>query len=464
MDKVAFPPSFLWGVATAAYQVEGSPLVDGASPTNWHEFSHRRRTIRDGTNGDTACDAFHRFREDIGHMVRLGIRAYRFSVGWARVMPEPETVNEKGIDFYQRLVDALLEAGIEPWVTIFHLEEPLWLSRQGGFVRRAGVDHLVSLGRLLFQRLGDRVRNWITVNEPTVYAYGGYVTGDTPPGRRLAFRSAFACAHHLLLGHARLCRAWEEVGRPGMIGLAHHAIWVEPARPTDARDGEAAGLMDDIANRSVLDPLCRGTFPRRALSRLGRWLPGTLEKDLAEMRRPGTYVGINYYARNLYRWSRLMPVVHASEYRRAGSRYSAMWEIYPEGLYRTLMRLKTEYGNPATVVTENGFPLPETAGRDPLDDPERIQYITEHLSALGQAMADGVDCRGYFYWSLLDNFEWNLGLSMRFGLLRTDFRSLERTWRKSASFYRDVIRANGLAGTADPGVSVAGRPPEPTRP
>ena len=443
--KTVFPPTFTWGTATAAYQIEGSPLADGACPTNWHEFTHRPRTVHDGTNGDVACDHYSRYREDIGHMKRLGVGAYRFSVGWGRIMPEPGRINEKGADFYLRLVDALLEAGIEPWITIFHLEEPAWLSRQGGFARRSAVDHLVELGSLLFRRLGDRVRHWITVNEPTIYAYCGYLTGEFPPGRKLALRPMLACSHNLLLAHARLCAAWRDTGRDGMIGLAHHAVWVDPARSGNRRDEEAAALMDDLANRTVLDPLFLGSYPARVLGRLGRLLPRTLEGDLAELRSPGTYVGINYYARNRYRWSLFTPLLHAVEVTASASRRSAMWEIYPEGLFLTLDRLRTEYGNPPSVVTENGFPLPETAGKDPLDDAPRIEYLAEHVRALGRAIAEGADCRGYFHWSLLDNFEWNQGLAMRFGLVRTDFQTQERAWKKSAWWYRDLVKANSLA-------------------
>jgi beta-glucosidase len=444
VENPVFPPSFIWGTATAAYQVEGSPLADGAGPTNWHEFTHRRRTVLDGTNGDTACDHYRRCAEDVAQMRLLGTGAYRFSVGWGRVMPEPGRVNEKGIDFYERLVDSLLLAGITPWVTIFHLEEPVWLSRQGGFTKKSSVDHLEALGRLLFRRLGDRVRNWITINEPTIYAYCGYMTGEFPPGRKLALRPLLACAYHLSLAHARLCAAWQETGRDGMIGLAHHAVWVEPARADNDRDREAAAFMDDMANRTVLDPLLSATYPRRVLSRLGRFLPPGLERDIPALRSPGTYVGINYYARNAYRWSRLTPLLHAVEHRAPESSRSAMWEIFPRGLYLTLKRLQTEYGNPPCVVTENGFPLLDAPGRDPLDDPERIRYIREHVLAMGQAIAEGADCRGYFYWSLMDNFEWNLGLAMRFGLLRTDFQTQARAWKASARWYSRLVTTNAL--------------------
>jgi beta-glucosidase len=444
MKKLTFPSGFTWGTATAAYQVEGSPLADGAGSTTWHEFTHRAGTVLDGTTGDAACDQYNRYRQDIREMRELGVKAYRFSVGWGRIVPEEGTVNERGLAYYERLVDALLEAGIEPWITIFHLEEPSWLARRGGFTRRSAVDHLESLGRILFERMGDRAAGWITINEPTVYSYCGYLTGEFPPGRRFALRQMLACEHHLLLAHARLCAAWQALGRRGWIGLAHHAVWVNPARPDSPRDREAAALMDDLANRSVLDPVLKGTFPERAARRLGRLLPRGFEKDLAALRAPGSFIGINYYARNVYRWSPFVPVMHAVEQALPGRPRSAMWEIYPQGLFLTLERLRAEYGNPPCFITENGYPLPESGGQPLIEDDERIRYLHDHVAAMGRAIEAGADCRGYFHWSLLDNFEWNQGLAMRFGLLRTDFTTQERRWKKSAGWYRDLVRANAI--------------------
>jgi len=450
MERISFPEGFIWGAASAAYQVEGSPLADGAGPTTWHEFSHRRGRIRDATTGDVACDHYHRVEEDVQIMRRLGLMAYRFSPGWARIFPEPGSLNQSGLDFYDRLVDALLDAGIKPWLTIFHMEEPLWLARMGGFVRRQSVDHLVDLGTALFKRLGDRVRNWITINEPTIHAVCGYFLGEFPPGRRFALKSLFHCLHHLLLAHARLCDAWAAVSGEGNIGLAHHSVWVSPADPCRDRDVRAATFMDDVANRTVLDTILRGSYPERVVSRLRLFFPRSIERDLQTMKRSGTFVGINYYTRNVYRWSALVPFSHAVESIAPGSTRSAMWEEFPQGIANSLMRLKDEYGNPPSIITENGFPLPDSPGRDPLDDPERIAYLSDHLAMVAKAIASGADCRGYFHWSLMDNFEWNKGLSMRFGLLRTDFDSQERSWKKSAFWYRDVIGRNWMEA---PGIS-----------
>ncbi len=448
METIPFPPGFLWGAASAAYQVEGSPLADGAGPTTWHQFTHRRGTVQDGTNGDIACDHYRRYREDIEHARRLGLGAYRFSAGWGRIFPEKGRLNQKGLDFYQRLVDSLLEAGIQPWLTIMHLEEPLWLARAGGFARREAVDHLVELGRVLFRALGDRVKGWITVNEPTIHAVCGYFLGEFPPGRRYALRGLFHCLHHLLLGHARLCEAWGAECGKGLIGLAHHSLGTSPADPDRERDEAAARFMDETANRAVLDAIFRGAYPREVLRRLWPFFPREFQRDLPAMKRPGTYVGINYYTRIRYRWSPFVPFSHAVEHVDGSVPRSAMWEICPAGIGTSLMRLKNEYGNPPSLITENGFPLPDSPGVDPLDDSPRIAYLREHLAQVASAVSQGADCRGYFHWSLTDNFEWNKGLAMRFGLLRVDFTTQERTWKASASWYRDVVRRNGIEVSA----------------
>jgi beta-glucosidase len=395
-----------------------------------------------------ACDHYNRVEEDVQIMRRLGLKAYRFSPGWARIFPEPGRLNQRGLDFYDRLVDTLLAAGIQPWLTIFHMEEPLWLARMGGFVKRQSVDHLVDLGTALVQQLGDRVRNWITINEPTIHAVCGYFLGEFPPGRKIALKSLFHCLHHLLLAHARLCDIWGAVIGKGNIGLAHHSVWISPADPGRDRDVQAAAFMDEAANRTVLDTILKGAVPKSVVSRLRRFFPRSLEHDLPGMKRPGTFIGINYYTRNVYRWSPLVPFSHAAQLIPPGSLRSAMWEVFPQGIANSLQRLKDEYGNHPSVITENGFPLPDSPGKDPLDDAERISYLTDHLAMVGKAIASGADCRGYFHWSLMDNFEWNKGLSMRFGLVRTDFRNQERSWKKSAFWYRDLIGRNWLEAPA----------------
>lgn len=451
--KYSFPEGFLWGAATSAYQIEGSPEVDGATPSTWHEFTHRRGRIEDGTNGDIACDHYRRFEEDIRHMHDLGLRAYRFSTGWTRIFPSPGSINRKGLDFYDRLVDLLLEAGISPLLTIFHLEEPLWLARLGGFTKRSSVDHLVELGTTLMRRLGDRVKMWCTINEPSLYSFQGYATAEYPPAHRLDLRGMFHCAHHLLLAHARLCEACSALVPGGVIGLAHYYVDVVPANPARSRDIEAAGFMDDMANGVVLSVLFSGSYPERVLRRMGRFFPRGFDRDAVSIRGPGSYVGINYYRRNRYKYSFFTPFLHATEHIEPSAPHTVMGdEIYPTGIFRALMRLKNEFGNPPCMITENGPPIPDTPGKDPLDDSDRVSYMADHIAQVGRALKEGSDCRGYFLWSLLDNFEWSKGLSMRCGMIHVDFATQRREWKKSAFWYRDMIRQGWLElGTAVPG-------------
>jgi beta-glucosidase len=438
------PGDFLWGAATASYQVEGHPLADGACPSNWHRFAHRRGKVQDGTNGDLASDHYHRWAEDIRHMKEMGLGAYRFSVAWPRVVPEPGRLNPRGLAFYDRLVDGLLEAGVRPFATLFHWDLPAWLEDRGGFVRREALEHLAFYAEAVFRTLGDRVGHWLTINEPMIYAFFGYVFGHYPPGLHWRLRPAFAAAHHLLLGHARLVRLYRSLapaGRnAGRIGIANHLLYLRPLRPGDERDVRAARRAEAVVNRFFLDPLYFGRYPEEALRRVARYLPRGWEQDLPEMREPGDFLGLNYYSGQSYRHAPLAPVLGALEAPTPGARRSAMWEVAPQGLGALLRLLQTEYGNPPVYITENGYPLPERPGADPLEDGERIEYLGAHIGEALQARRQGADLRGFFVWSLLDNFEWHLGNAMRFGLIRVDFASGQRTWRRSASWYRDLIR------------------------
>jgi beta-glucosidase len=442
--RIAFPRGFLWGVATASYQIEGSPLADGASPSIWHEFSHKPGKIKDGTNGDVACDHYRLYAQDVGLIKDLGLGAYRFSASWPRIFPEPGHMNQKGLDFYSRLVDCLLAAGIEPWLTIFHWDEPTWLERLGGFLKREAIDHLVEYGACLVRNLGDRVKNWISVNEPSIFSSLGYLFGYFPPGRKNDLHGMFHSAHHLLLAHARLRTAMKELAPNGRMGIAQAQIWASPKDASRDKDVAAADFMDQALNRFFLDPFFLGSYPACVLSKIGRHLPRGFERDLPDMKGSLDFAGINYYQRVVYRWALLQPYTHAKEHINPSAPRSAMWEIYPPGIYRLLTRMRMEYGNPACYITENGFPLPQQDGRDPLDDPERVAYLGDHIALVGKAIEDGVDCRGYFHWSLMDNFEWAFGHQMRFGLLHTDFRTQERQWRKSAFWYRRLAGNNWI--------------------
>ncbi len=441
MDKIIAPGNFIWGAATASYQIEGSPLADGASPSIWHEFSHRRGKIKYNHNGDTACDHYHRYPEDVKHMKDLGLKAYRFSVSWPRIIPSPGKINPKGLDFYKRLVDELLKKGIEPYITLFHWDAPLWLEETGGFAKREAVDHLVEYGMTLFKGLGDRVKHWITINEPMVFAFLGYYFGSHAPGKKMKIKDTFSVTHHLLLGHSFLVRRFRETVKDGKIGISEAQIWAKPLEPDRPKDIEAADTMDQIINRLYIDPILLGKYPEKVVRLFGRFLPADFEADLKDMQEPMDFVGINYYTSRSYRYSFITPFTHAKEVPTPGAEKSAMWEIFPDGLYYLLIRLKEEYGNPDCYITENGCPLPEEPGRDPHKDEERICYLTDHIRAALKARELGVKLKGYFVWSLLDNFEWQHGYGMRFGLIRVDFETLKRTWRQSARWYRDLIRS-----------------------
>jgi beta-glucosidase len=438
---------FLWGAATASYQIEGFPLADGAGASIWHEFSHRRGKIRNSDTGDVACDHYHRFAEDIEQMQRLGLSAYRFSVAWPRVYPEPGRVNPQGLDFYSRLVDALLARGITPLCTLFHWDTPLWLQRRGGFARRESLEALCAYGRTLFDALGDRVRHWVTINEPIVYAAYGHLLGRHAPGQRLRVRRMFAVAHHLLLGHARLVRMLRQLGRGGSIGIVQYQSWNHPLDPEDPRDVRAAQMADQLVNRFYMDPLLLGGYPPEALRFLACFLPRGYERDLEEMLEPGDFVGLNYYESHSCRHSFWVPFAHVRTVPTPGVPRNVLgWEIDPEGLYRLLRRLREDYGNPRVYVTENGLPLREEPGVDPLEDEARVAYLEEHIRAVQRARREGARVEGYFVWSLMDNFEWAEGYAARFGLLRVDYDTLARSWRRSAHWYRRRI----LQGVAEP--------------
>jgi beta-glucosidase len=475
---------FLWGAATASYQIEGSPLADGAAPSIWHDFAHRRGKIRNGETGDVACDHYRRYREDVAEMGRLGLQAYRFSASWSRVVPEAGRVNPPGLDFYDRLVDSLLGQGIVPFCTLFHWDTPLWLEREGGFVRRHSVDALAHYARVMFDRLGDRVKHWITINEPLVYATHGYLFGSHAPGQHWRIRRMFAAAHHLLLGHCRLVRLLRERFADARSGIAQHQVWTRPLDPDDPRDLRSADLADQVINRFYIDPLFLGRYPGEIMKRFRRFLPPGFEKDLPTMVEPGDFVGLNYYQMQSYRHSPWVPLVGTRQARTPGApRNELGWEIDPEGLYRLLLRLHTEYAAPLVYVTENGYPTVEEGGaragkrRDAgertgtgaggfgartgggeaagapadgpagdLQDPERIAYLESHIRAVARARHDGAAVKGYFLWSLMDNFEWAEGYRARFGLFHVDYATQARSWRASAHWYRERIRAGAPEG------------------
>jgi beta-glucosidase len=450
MPDAAFPEGFLWGAATSAYQVEGSPLADGAGPSNWHRFAHTPGNIHDGDTGDLACDHYRRWPEDVRWLRRMGLNAYRLSVSWSRIQPAGRgRVNPAGLDFYARLVDALLAAGITPMLTLYHWDLPAALDDRGGWTNPDIEGWFGDYAAVLFGALGDRVPLWATINEPWVIVDGGYLHGELAPGHRSAFEAPRA-AHHVLLAHGAAVRAFRAAGTgAGRIGIV---VNLEPKDPASDQpeDLAATARADAQMNRHYLDALFLGRYPDELAEIYGEGWPSFDPADFARIGAPMDFVGVNYYTRGLTAadptawptWSRKVPNPDA-EYT------DLTWEVHPAGLTRTLRWVRDRYTTLPLYVTENGCALPEPstllAGTRRFDDPRRVAYLRDHLRAVRDALAAGVDVRGYFAWSLLDNLEWGHGFSKRFGVLHVDHATQVRTPKSSASFLRALAVTNGRA-------------------
>jgi beta-glucosidase len=442
-DVAAFPGHFLWGAATSAYQIEGSPLADGAGPSIWHAFAHTPGCIADGGTGDIACDHYRRYHDDVALMADLGLTAYRFSINWARVFPEGTgRANPRGLDFYRRLVDALHTRGIAPMATLYHWDLPLALQQRGGWLHRDSAGWFGDYAQAVFRALDDRVDLWATLNEPWVVAVGGYLNGDLAPGHRSPLEAALV-GHNLLRAHATAVQAYRAEGRH-RVGLVANLEPQHPATETEP-DQAAASRRDAFINRWFLDPLYLGAYPEELADIFGAHWPGYTPADLVGLAGTVDFLGVNYYSRGVVRDAPAHAPVRAVCVRQDGNSHSAMgWEVYPAGLAEILLWVKGRYGNPPVIITENGAafddPPPENGA---LEDPQRVDYLRRHLRAARQALDQGVDLRGYFAWSLFDNFEWACGYGKRFGLVHVDFTTQRRTPKQSAHFYSEVIRTRG---------------------
>ncbi len=445
-DAILFPDSFLWGAATSAYQIEGSPLADGAGPSIWHRFSHTPGRTEGDATGDVACDHYRRYPEDVALMRELGLNAYRFSLSWGRILPEGRgAVNSKGIDFYARLVDRLLANGIQPVPTLYHWDLPAALDDVGGWLNPAIVDWFAEYAEIAVRALGDRVSTWTTLNEPWVVVDAGYLHGVHAPGRASVFEAPHA-THHLLLAHAaavRACRSAADV----RIGLV---VNLEPKLPaSDApEDIDACERADQYMNRQYLDPILLGRYPDRMSEIYGGAWPDFPEDDLQSIREPIDFLGVNYYTRGIMQNDSAGLPPRAVKVFPEGRLYMETgWEVHAESLGRTLRWIAERYGPIPLYITENGaaFTDPPPAPGCPIIDPLRIDYLRRHIREAYAAMQDGVDLRGYFVWSLLDNYEWSSGYSKHFGIVAVDPETQARTLKASALFYRDVIRTHGAA-------------------
>ena len=440
-----FPTDFLWGAATAAYQVEGSPLADGAGPSIWHRFSHTPGLVLNGDTGDVACDHYHRYEADIALMRELGLNAYRFSISWSRIFPEGKgRINEKGLDFYRRLVDGLRAAGIQPLITLYHWDLPAALDDRGGWLNRNIAKWFADYATVMFRALDDRQPMWATLNEPWVVTDGGYLHGPLAPGHRNLFETPIA-AHNLLRAHGAAVAAYRAIGK-GKIGIV---VNLEPKYPASDNDEDRQALIraDAYMNRQYLDPIFKGAYPNEFPSMFGEAWPQFPDSDLADIRQPIDFLGINYYKRGITKNSPNTIIERAIRVDNPRAVYTTTdWEVFPQGLTDILMWVRERYGKLPIYITENGaaFYDPPTA-EGKVEDPLRVDYLRQHLLAAREAMRRGVDLRGYCVWSLLDNFEWALGYSKRFGIIHVDFETQKRTVKSSARFYKDVIRTRGAA-------------------
>jgi beta-glucosidase len=445
-EPIEFPGHFLWGTATSAYQVEGSPLADGAGPSIWHRFAHTPGLVHEGATGDVTCDHYRRYAEDVALMRRLGTNAYRFSTSWSRVMPRGRPpVNPAGLDFYERLVDALLAHGVEPMVTLYHWDLPAALDDLGGWLNPDIARWFSDYATVMFRRLDDRVKLWATLNEPWVVTDGGYLHGSLAPGHRNRFEAPIA-SHHLLRAHAEAVKAYRAEGRHA-IGIV---VNLEPKYPAsdDPVDRAATRRADAYMNRQYLDPIVFGRYPEELAEVFGEAWPEWPAEDGALIRQPIDFLGVNYYTRSVTHSDPHGWPVRASAVRQPRATYTETgWEVFAPGLTDTLVWVKARYGNLPIYVTENGaaFFDPPTVPADRLADPLRADYLRQHIAAVHAARESGVDVRGYFVWSLLDNFEWSLGYSKRFGIVHVDFESQIRTPKDSALFYAAVIASRGRA-------------------
>lgn len=442
-DRVRFPDGFLWGAATAAYQIEGAAREDGRGESIWDRFSHTPGKTVNGDTGDVACDHYHRWQEDIAVMRELGLDAYRFSTSWPRILPAGHgAINRAGLDFYNRLVDGLLEAGIDPWITLFHWDLPQALEDRGGWVNRDTIEAFAEYTDVLTRRVGDRVRNWITINEPWVVAHLGYNWGVMAPGRQ-DLKEALQVAHSLLVAHGRaadVVRANVPGSRVGItLNLSH--VYPDSDRQEDL---EAAHTVDGFSNRWFLDPVMKGEYPADMVQLFGGAAPEVDRHDFELITRPTDFLGINSYNPQYAKADAGHPM-GATVVEREGEHTAMGWIVEPQGFEDLLVRVQNDYAPQAIYVTENGaaFEDPQpVAGR--VADPRRTSYIRRHLLAAHRAIAQGTNLKGYFVWSLLDNFEWAFGYSKRFGITRVDYGTQERTIKDSGRFYAGVIEANSV--------------------
>jgi beta-glucosidase len=451
MTNLTFPDNFIWGAATSSYQIEGAWDADGKGESIWDRYTHTPGKIDDSSTGDVACDHYHRYADDVALMRDLNLQAYRFSVGWARILPQGRgQVNQKGLDFYSRLVDELLAANITPFVTLYHWDLPQALQDEGGWLVRDTAAAFAEYADVVSRHLGDRVNHWITHNEPWCTSMVSYVFGEHAPGHQ-NWREALPVSHHVLLSHGWAVPVIRQNCPQAEVGITLNHEWSQPLDDS-APALAAARVYDGFFNRWFLDPLYGRGYPADMVAhyRQRGHLPQGLEfvqtNDLNDIAVPTDFLGVNYYSRRVsHPFTNEQETLSPGQVPDGAPITDMGWEIYPEGLYNLLNRLTFDYQVPKIYVTENGASFgdePDENGR--IADQRRLDYLHDHFQAAQRAIEAGVPLAGYFVWSLLDNFEWARGYLQRFGIVWVDYETLERTPKDSALWYKNVIARNGL--------------------
>ncbi len=446
MKKARFPADFSWGTATASYQVEGAWNQDGKGESIWDRFSHQPGHIMNGDTGDVACDQYHRYKEDVALMKELGLRGYRFSISWPRVFPEGKgKPNQAGLDYYSRLVDELLAKGIRPFPTLYHWDLPQALQDEGGWANRDVIGHFTTYAETCIRALGDRVKQWMIFNEPWVFTFLGYISGIHPPALR--DRSAGMRAMHIVnLAQASAARAMRAAGSAEAIGTAFSMTAAYPY--TDSpEDRAAAERQHAFGNDWFLRPIMKGEYPRAYLDQEAALAAMDVRPgDMEAVKEPLDFIGINLYTRSVAAHDPAEPNLGVRQVPGPGPRSAFGWEIWPAAIYRMIMRVDKDYGHPPIYITENGTSDPTPPGDEGrVHDQVRIDYYRGYLGQVGRAIAEGADVRGYYAWSLMDNFEWTFGFSQRFGLIHVDYqRGQKHTIKDSGYWYRDLIAAGEI--------------------
>jgi beta-glucosidase len=436
MSNLHFPTKFVWGAATAAYQIEGAWNEDGKGESIWDRFSHTPGKIANDDTGDVACDHYHRYAEDIALMRRLGLKAYRFSVSWPRILPTGfGRINPAGLDFYDRLVDSLLASNIEPFITLHHWDLPQKLYEVGGWMNRDNLPYFADYAAVLVKRLGDRIQRWTTFNEPWVIAEVGYGIGEHAPGLKDK-KMVPQIAHNLMVAHGLAVQAIRAVNPSLDVGIVLSQWNVEPVSD-DPADVAAANHAWDSQDTGFLHPIFRGYYHPAMIEAIGEDFPEIKSGDMALISQKLDFLGMNCYSRRVIGAQGTVSPIPGSEYTDMG------WEVCAPAFRRMLNRIHKDYDLPPIYITENGAAFPDIVSADgKIHDERRLDYLRQHITQVRLAMQDGVDIRGYFVWSLTDNFEWAVGNAKRFGLIRVDYDTLVRTIKDSGEWYARVIAAN----------------------